>query len=135
MKKNNRTQTHRNIRREDIHFPPLYESMGLWILATLSVSSSYTQSVGLLERGVSPSQGRYLYSTTQTQNNADIRAWSGIRTQDPSVGPGENILCLRPHGHCDRIFEVCKGELTITTNLHPQIFPASFIRLNRHIYF
>jgi hypothetical protein len=28
----------------------------------------YTQSVGLLERGISPSQGRYLNRTTQTQN-------------------------------------------------------------------
>jgi hypothetical protein len=27
-----------------------------------SVSESYTQSVGLLERGISPSQGRYLHT-------------------------------------------------------------------------
>jgi hypothetical protein len=28
----------------------------------------FTQTVGLLGRGISPSQGRYLHTTTQTQN-------------------------------------------------------------------
>jgi hypothetical protein len=33
-----------------------------------SVSLSYIQSVGLLGRGISPSQGRYVHMTTQIQN-------------------------------------------------------------------
>jgi hypothetical protein len=44
-----------------------------------------TQSLGLLERGISPSKGRYLHT--------DIHASSGIRTHDPSVWAGED--CLR----------------------------------------
>jgi hypothetical protein len=52
------------------------------------------QSVGLLGRGISPSQGRYL---TQT----DIHALSEIRTHDPYVRAGRNISCFRPRGHCD----------------------------------
>jgi hypothetical protein len=60
------------------------------------------QSVGLLGRGISPSQGRYL-----TQNkHIRIHTLSGIRTHDPSVRAGEDILCLRPHGHCHRPLEV-----------------------------
>jgi hypothetical protein len=39
----------------------LSSSTALWTLVAFSVSSSYTQSVGLLGRGISPSQGLYLY--------------------------------------------------------------------------
>jgi hypothetical protein len=46
----------------------LYGSAALWTLAAFSVSCSCTQSVGLLWRGISPYQGRYLHMTTQTQN-------------------------------------------------------------------
>jgi hypothetical protein len=53
------------------------------------------QLVVLLERGISPSQCRYL---TQT----DLHALSGSRTHDPSVRAGEYRSCLRPRGHCDR---------------------------------
>jgi hypothetical protein len=46
---------------------PIYLSMAvepLWTLAAFSVSLS-VQSVGLLGRGISPPQGRYLHRTTQ----------------------------------------------------------------------
>jgi hypothetical protein len=43
----------------------------------------YTQSVGLLGRGISPSQGRYLH--TEQHKHRDIHALSGIRAHDPSV--------------------------------------------------
>jgi hypothetical protein len=66
-----------------------------WAFSAFSVSWYFTQLVGLLGRGISPSQGRYL---TQT----DIHSLSGIRTHDPSVRAGENISCLRPQGHWDR---------------------------------
>jgi hypothetical protein len=46
----------------------VYGSTALWTLAAFSVSYSHTQSVGLLGRGISPSQVRYLHMTTQTQN-------------------------------------------------------------------
>jgi hypothetical protein len=33
----------------------------------------------------------------------DIHASTGIRTHDPSVWAGEDISCLRPCSHCDRL--------------------------------
>jgi hypothetical protein len=39
----------------------------------------FTQSVGLLGRGIRPSQGRYLHRTTQTQNKL-------TQTSMPEVG-------------------------------------------------
>jgi hypothetical protein len=50
------------------------------------------QSVGLLGRGISPSQDRYLHSGQHKHRiNADIHALSGIRTQDPSVRERETF--------------------------------------------
>jgi hypothetical protein len=49
-----------------------------WALAAFTVSCSYTQSVGLLGRGISPFQGLYLhteqYKHKINANNADIHA-------------------------------------------------------------
>jgi hypothetical protein len=69
-----------------------------------SVSWTFTQSVGLLGRGISPLQGRYL-NTGQRKymiNEHRHHASSGTRTHYPSVWVGENSSCLRPRGHCDR---------------------------------
>jgi hypothetical protein len=69
-------------------------------------SESYEQSVGLLARVVSSTQGRL-----PTQDNTNrkkkktqtcIHIASGIRTHGPSVGAEKYISCLRPHDHCDR---------------------------------
>jgi hypothetical protein len=84
-----------------------YDSKALcWALASFSVSWSYTQSVGLLGRGISPLQGLYLYTEQHKQRinarNTDIHALSWIRTHDLSVRGSEYSSCLRPRGHCDR---------------------------------
>jgi hypothetical protein len=58
------------------------------------------QSLGLSGREISPSQGRYLHRTTQTQNKrrqTAIHALSGICTHDPSVRARKDISCLRTH--------------------------------------
>jgi hypothetical protein len=65
----------------------------------LSVSWSFTQSVRLLGRRISPSHGRYLHTE---QTHTDNHASSGIRTHDPSVWAGTDGLCLIPRWHCDR---------------------------------
>jgi hypothetical protein len=58
------------------------------------------QSVGLLGRGISASECRYLI---QTQNKHKyIYALCRIRTHDPSVLAGEDISCLRTRGRYDR---------------------------------
>jgi hypothetical protein len=60
-----------------------------WALAAFSVSRSYAQSVALLERGISPSQGLYLHTEQHehiiNSHNTDIHALSGTRNHDPSV--------------------------------------------------
>jgi hypothetical protein len=61
-----------------------------------------TQTVGLLARGISPSQGRYLHRRQHKHRinaHTDIHASSGIRTHDPSVRVSEDSSYLRPRGH------------------------------------
>jgi hypothetical protein len=67
------------------------------------VNFFFTQTLKLLGRVISPSQGRYLHTGQHKHRiNAytDIRALSGIRTDDPSVRASEDT-CLRPSGHSD----------------------------------
>jgi hypothetical protein len=95
--------------KHEIYLNYYYGSAALcWALDGFSVSWSYTQSVGLLRQGISPSQGLYLHTEQHkpriNSNNTDIHALSGIRTHDPSVRAGEDSSCLRPRGHCDRQF-------------------------------
>jgi hypothetical protein len=68
----------------------------------------FSQTVGLLRRVISPSQGRYLNTGQhKTQNKRihtpNIHTLSGIRTHDPSVRMREDSSCLRPGGYCDRL--------------------------------
>jgi hypothetical protein len=64
------------------------------------------QSVGLIGRGISLSQGLYLhtgqYKHRIKAHNTDTNALSGIRTHDPSVRASEDSSCLRPRGHYER---------------------------------
>jgi hypothetical protein len=66
----------------------------------------FTQTVGLLGRVISPSQGRYLHTGQHKHrlnaHTTNIHALSGIRTHDPSVRESEDSSCFRPRGHCDR---------------------------------
>jgi hypothetical protein len=64
--------------------------------------------VGLLGRVISPSQGRYLHAGQhkhRINTYTDIHTLSRIRTQAPSIRGREDISCLRPLGHCDRLRE------------------------------
>jgi hypothetical protein len=62
----------------------------------------FTQSVGLLGRVMSPSQGRYLHAGQHKINAyTDIRAFSGIRTYDPSARASDDSSYLRQRAHCD----------------------------------
>jgi hypothetical protein len=45
----------------------------------------------------------HTHNTYRTNAHTDIHASSGIRTNDPSVRVGEDISCLRPRRHCDRL--------------------------------
>jgi hypothetical protein len=77
-----------------------------WNLAAFWVSYSYTQSVGLLGRGISPSQGRYLHTEqpiqTQNKRTQTFMSWVGFAPTTP-VFVNEDSSCLRPRGHFDRL--------------------------------
>jgi hypothetical protein len=84
-----------------------YDSTALrWVLAAFLAFSSYTQSVGFLGRGISPSQGLFLhteqYKHRINELNTDFHALSGIRAHDPSVRASEDISCLRLRDQCVR---------------------------------
>jgi hypothetical protein len=68
--------------------------------------NNFSQTVGLLGRVISPSQGRYL-NTGQHKHRINahtlnIHALSGIGPRDSTVRESENSSCLRPRGYCDR---------------------------------
>jgi hypothetical protein len=56
----------------------------------------FSQTVGLLGRVISPSQGRYLNRGQHKQNKRirtpNISALSGVRTNDPSVRASETEI-------------------------------------------
>jgi hypothetical protein len=52
----------------------------------------YTQLVGLLGLGISPSKGRYLH--TEGNKHTNIYTFSGIRTHDPSIRAA-TVICKR----------------------------------------
>jgi hypothetical protein len=61
---------------------------------------SHRQLVGLLQWVIIP-----VTRPLSTQDNAHTqkkRQQSGIRTHNPGVCVGQDIPCLRLHGHCDR---------------------------------
>jgi hypothetical protein len=79
----------------------------------------YIQSVGLLGRVISPSQGLYLYTE---QHKHSINAYTNIhtssrfRTYDPSVPASEDSSCLRPLGYRDRPLSLIAP--TYITSIH-----------------
>jgi hypothetical protein len=68
-----------------------------------------TQTVELLGRGISPSQGRYLHTgqhkhRINAHTRTNIHALSEIQTHYPSVRASEDSSRLRQRAHCDRHF-------------------------------
>jgi hypothetical protein len=109
--------------RSSIHpsiHPPISASTALVDLGRFFSFLIYTQLVGLLGRGISPSQGRYLHTEQHKHRinaHTDIHASSGIRTHDSSVREGEDGSCPRLRDHCDQL----------TDYYNPQIIgPISF---------
>jgi hypothetical protein len=83
----------------------LYGSTALVDLGRFFSFLIYIQSVGLLGRGISRSQGRYLHAEQHKHRkitHTNIQPWNGIRTHDPVVRAGEDVPCLRPRARCDR---------------------------------
>jgi hypothetical protein len=75
-----------------------------WALTACSVSWSYTQPVGFLGRGISPSQGRNLRTEQHGHRiNAHRHPCLERNSNPPSKRSSERRdLCLRSRGHCDR---------------------------------
>jgi hypothetical protein len=81
-----------------------YGSTTLVGLGHFFSSLSHTQSVELLGRVISPSQGSYLHTEQHKHriNAQRLDALSGIRTLDPSFRASEDSSCSIPRSHCDR---------------------------------
>jgi hypothetical protein len=68
-------------------------------------SLSYTQSVGFLVRGISPSQGRYLHTVQHKYRiNAHRHPCLEWDSSPRSQQLREDSPCLRQRGHCDLQF-------------------------------
>jgi hypothetical protein len=66
----------------------------------------FKSSVGLVWRGIGPSQSRYLHIEQHRHRiiaHTDIHYLSGTRTHDPNVRASEDGSCLRSRGRCDRL--------------------------------
>jgi hypothetical protein len=68
----------------------------------------YTQSVGLLGRGINPSQGHYLHRTTQTQNKRTQTSMPQVRFEPtiPVLERAKTVHAL-DCGHCARHSNLC----------------------------
>jgi hypothetical protein len=97
------THTHTHTHNISIYCSTAHGNLGRFFSFLI-----YTESVGLLGRGISPSQGRYAHTEQHKHRintiNTDIQALSGFRIHDPSVRAGDDGSCLRlrPSGQCDR---------------------------------
>jgi hypothetical protein len=80
----------------------------------------FTQTVGLLGRVISQSQGCYLHTGQhkyRTNAQTDVNALSGIRNHDLSLRTSEDSSCLRPRDHCDRpVLAYGKGKVVPVLN-------------------
>jgi hypothetical protein len=66
------------------------------ILFFLKLMNLFGKMVGLLGRGIGPTQGLYLHRTTQhRKTRTHIHASSGIRIHDPSFRTAEDSTCLK----------------------------------------
>jgi hypothetical protein len=69
----------------------------------------FTQTVGLLGRGIRLSQGRYLHTGQHKHGinaHTNSHALSGIRTHDPNIQVNEDSSCLRLGVHFDRQYKL-----------------------------
>jgi len=65
----------------------------------------FGQFVGLLGRGIGPTQSLYLHRTTQhRRTRTHLHASSGIRIHYSVVRAAEDSTCPRPLGHWDRLW-------------------------------
>jgi hypothetical protein len=75
----------------------------------------YSQTVGLLGRVISTSQGPYLNAGQHKQNKRihtpNIHSLCGIRTHDPSGRASEDSSYPRPRSYCDRLNKVPLGQV------------------------
>jgi hypothetical protein len=85
----------------------------------------FTQSVGLLGRVISPSQGRYLHTGQHKHRihvHTDIHALNGILTHDPSIRAGEDSSCLSLPGYRDRQWNITKEALSVCLTAYTRNF-------------
>jgi hypothetical protein len=76
------------------------------------------QSVGLLGRVISSSQGLYLYTNTNAHTQTlNIHAQDGIWTDDPGFRASEDSACLRQLGCRDRQGDILLHKNSLNRNI------------------
>jgi hypothetical protein len=99
------THTHTHYRHRSRIRPLGLFRFGIYFL---KFTNLFRHLVGLLGRGIGPTQGPYLHRTTQHRKTwTYIHASSGIQTHDPSFRSAEDSTCLRPLGQWDQHMCVC----------------------------
>jgi hypothetical protein len=97
--------------------PSIYASTALcWTPAAFSVSWSYTQTVGLLGRVISPLQGRYLH-TEQHKHRINAHRHRCFEW-DLNPRSQRSSEYFKPRGHCNRqekYFQLNKPSFSIKT--------------------
>jgi hypothetical protein len=89
--------------------PHLRVCSRFWSLGLSFLFLDQGQSVGLLGRVISSSQGLYLYTNTKKKKThthtqtINLHALSGIRTDGPGFRASEDSASPRPLGYCDRL--------------------------------
>jgi hypothetical protein len=79
----------------------LWSFLPFWSIGVISQFLDHLQTVRLLRRAISSSQGLYLYTGQHKHRKThthtpNIHALSGIRTHDPGFRASEDSTCLRP---------------------------------------
>jgi hypothetical protein len=101
--------------------------------------NNFSQTVGLLGRAISSSQGLYPHTEQHKQNKRihtpNIHALRGIRTHDFSVRANEDSSSLRPRGYCDRRRFSSQGNNTSSTRGLPLYGTRKFVTVLKRVLF
>jgi hypothetical protein len=98
----------------------IYSSAALcWAWGVFSGFWSCTQSVWLLGRGTSSSQGSYLYIEQHEQRINTHRSYlEWDSNSHPRVEASEDSLGLKQRGHCNRLFPSLHERLLLRDHSH-----------------
>jgi hypothetical protein len=94
-----------------LYFFMAVQPFGPWLLFSFLIIFTVGRTPWTEDRAVA--RPLPTHRTTQTHHKSrhtDIHASSEIRTCDPRVRAGEDVSCLRPRRHCDRLLRTATSS-------------------------